>query len=119
MSFRKGTKSGLYLIFPNLIYKILSGQGKLILENKSIEPPSFGPTFKVLKKPPQGKTSRKKARSTSLGALYDTSAASASTSTPTKLAEIKVHLGRIETCQGVLLRRINRIIKYFHVEEND
>ncbi|KAM6553588.1 hypothetical protein CsatB_014350 [Cannabis sativa] len=78
VSLRKGKKPRLNLIFPHLIYKILSDQEELILENESIEMPAVGTTFKVPEKPPQGKSTKKKAQSASPG-VTDEPAASTST----------------------------------------
>uniref|UniRef100_A0A803PJZ9 RNase H type-1 domain-containing protein n=1 Tax=Cannabis sativa TaxID=3483 RepID=A0A803PJZ9_CANSA len=50
-SLQKGKKPRLNLIFPHLVYKILSYQNELILENESIEMSAVGPTFKVPEKP--------------------------------------------------------------------
>ena len=99
MSFIKGKKPKLNLVFPNLIYKILSAQRELILDNESIEPPNVGQTFKISEKPSQGKSSKKSGRSASPGVLDASPAATASTSAPAELAEINARLARMENSQ--------------------
>ncbi|KAM6548026.1 hypothetical protein CsatB_019702 [Cannabis sativa] len=113
VSFRKGKKPRLNLIFPHLIYKILSDQKELILENESIEMPAFGTTFKIPEKPPQGKIAQRKARSAS------PTAEPASTSAPTEMAEFNLRLGRVETSQALLLWRMDNIMKYFRSNDDE
>ncbi|KAM6592843.1 hypothetical protein CsatA_000546 [Cannabis sativa] len=119
VSHRKGKKPRLNLIFPHLIYKILSDQEELILENESIEMPAVGPTFKIPEKPPQGKAAQKKARSASPGLTNDPAAASASTSASTEMAEFNLRLGRMETSQALLLRKMDNIMKYFRPNDDE
>ncbi|KAM6567838.1 hypothetical protein CsatA_026966 [Cannabis sativa] len=119
VSLRKGKKPRLNLIFPHLIYKILSDQEELILENESIEMPAVGTTFKIPEKPPQGKAAQRKARSASPGLTNDPSAGSASTSAPTEMAEFNLRLGRMETSQALLLRKMDNIMKYFRPNDDE
>ncbi|KAM6548535.1 hypothetical protein CsatB_020211 [Cannabis sativa] len=119
VSLRKGKKPRLNLIFPHLIYKILSDQEELILENESIEMPAVGTTFKIPEKPPQGKAAQRKARSASPGLTNDPAAASASTSAPTEMAEFNLRLGRMETSQALLLRKMDSIMKYFRPNDDE
>ncbi|KAM6597511.1 hypothetical protein CsatA_008035 [Cannabis sativa] len=67
----------------------------------------------VPEKPPQGKTAQRKARSASPGITNDPVAASASTSAPTEMAEFNLRLGRMESSQALLLRKMESIMKYF------
>ncbi|KAM6571672.1 hypothetical protein CsatA_015752 [Cannabis sativa] len=110
---RKGKKPRLNLIFPHLIYKILSDQEELILENESIEMPAVGTTFKIPEKPPQGKTAQRKAR------FASPAAASASTSAPIEMAEFNLRLGTMETSQALLLWRMDNIMKYFRSNDDE
>ncbi|KAM6545480.1 hypothetical protein CsatB_026216 [Cannabis sativa] len=119
VSLRKGKKPRLNLIFPHLIYKILSDQEELILENESIEMPAVGTTFKIPEKPPQGKAAQRKARSASPGLTNDPAAGSASTSAPTEMAEFNLRLGRMETSQALLLRKMDSIMKYFRPNDDE
>ncbi|KAM6542073.1 hypothetical protein CsatB_006520 [Cannabis sativa] len=119
VSLRKGKKPRLNIIFPHLIYKILSDQEELILDNESIEMPAVRTTFKIPEKPPQGKAAQRKARSASPGLTNDPAAASASTSAPTEMAEFNLRLGRMETSQALLLRKMDNIIKYFRPNDNE
>ncbi|KAM6574826.1 hypothetical protein CsatA_023153 [Cannabis sativa] len=119
VSLRKGKKPRLNLIFPHLIYKILSDQEELILENESIEMPAVGPTFKIPEKPPQGKAAQRKARSASPGLTNDPAAASASTFAYTEMAEFNLRLGRMETSQALLLRKMDSIMKYFRPNDDE
>ncbi|KAM6600626.1 hypothetical protein CsatA_020235 [Cannabis sativa] len=119
VSLRKGKKPRLNLIFPHLIYKILSNQEELILENESIEMPAVGTTFKIPEKPPQGKAAQRKARSASPGLTNDPAAGSASTSAPTEMAEFNLRLGRMETSQALLLRKMDSIMKYFRPNDDE
>ncbi|KAM6569348.1 hypothetical protein CsatB_017333 [Cannabis sativa] len=109
----------LNLIFPHLIYKILSDQEELILENESIEMPAVGTTFKIPEKPPQGKATQRKARSASPGLTNDPAAGSASTSAPTEMAEFNLRLGKMETSQALLLRKMDSIMKYFRPNDDE
>ncbi|KAM6571172.1 hypothetical protein CsatA_015252 [Cannabis sativa] len=119
VSLRKGKKPRLNLIFPHLIYKILSDQEELILENESIEMPAVGTTFKIPEKPPQGKAAQRKARSASPGLTNDPADAFASTSAPTEMAEFNLRLGRMETSQALLLRKMDSIMKYFRPNDDE
>ncbi|KAM6562997.1 hypothetical protein CsatB_022995 [Cannabis sativa] len=119
VSLRKGKKPRLNLIFPHLFYKILSDQEELILENESIEMPAVGTTFKIPEKPPQGKSAQRKAPSASPGLTNDPAAGSASTSAPTEMAEFNLRLGRMETSQALLLRKMDSIMKYFRPNDDE
>ncbi|KAM6548123.1 hypothetical protein CsatB_019799 [Cannabis sativa] len=119
VSLRKGKKPRLNLIFPHLIYKILSDQEELILENESIEMPAVGTTFKIPEKPPQGKAAQRKARSASPRLTNDPAAGSASTSAPTEMAEFNLRLGRMETSQALLLWKMDSIMKYFRPNDDE
>ncbi|KAM6560012.1 hypothetical protein CsatA_029251 [Cannabis sativa] len=119
VSIRKGKKPRLNLIFPHLIYKILSDQEEFILENESIEMPAIGTTFKIPEKPPQGKAAQRKARSASPGITNDPAAASASTSAPTEMAEFNLRLVRMETSHALLLRKMDSIMKYFRPNDDE
>uniref|UniRef100_A0A803QRP2 Uncharacterized protein n=1 Tax=Cannabis sativa TaxID=3483 RepID=A0A803QRP2_CANSA len=118
VSLRKSKKLRSNLIFPHLIYKILSNQKELILENESIETSIVGTTFKVPEKSPQGKSAKKKARFASLSATDEPAAPSSSTSAPTELAEFNLCLGRMETSQALLLKRMDIIMKFFHSNDD-
>ncbi|KAM6543397.1 hypothetical protein CsatB_007844 [Cannabis sativa] len=45
VSFRRGKKPTFKLVFPNLIYKVLSSQKNVAQEHETLEPPITGPTF--------------------------------------------------------------------------
>uniref|UniRef100_A0A803P496 Uncharacterized protein n=1 Tax=Cannabis sativa TaxID=3483 RepID=A0A803P496_CANSA len=90
---------------------------ELILENETIEILAVGTTFNVPEKPPQGKSTKKKARSASPGAVDEHAATSTSTYALTEMIEFNLHLGRMETSQALLLRRMNNIMKFF--QSND
>ncbi|KAM6579849.1 hypothetical protein CsatA_003623 [Cannabis sativa] len=81
--------------------------------------PAVGPTFKIPEKPPQGKAAQRKARSASPGLTNDPAAASASTSAPTEMAEFNLRLGRMETSQALLLRKMDSIMKYFRPNDDE
>ncbi|KAM6544010.1 hypothetical protein CsatB_008457 [Cannabis sativa] len=98
---------------------ILSYQEELILENESIEMPAVRTTFKIPEKPPQGKAAQRKARSASPGLTNDPAVASASTSAPTEMVEFNLRLGRMETSQALLLRKMDSIMKYFRPNDDE
>ncbi|KAM6542905.1 hypothetical protein CsatB_007352 [Cannabis sativa] len=68
---------------------------ELILENESIEMPSVRTTFKVPEKHPQGKSAKKKARSASPVITDEPTAAFASTSAPTEMAEFNLPFSQL------------------------
>ncbi|KAM6580080.1 hypothetical protein CsatA_003854 [Cannabis sativa] len=45
VSFRRGKKPTFKLVFPNLIYKVLSSQKNVAQSHETLEPPISGPTF--------------------------------------------------------------------------
>ncbi|KAM6541968.1 hypothetical protein CsatB_006415 [Cannabis sativa] len=45
VSFRRGKKPTFKLVFPNLIYKVLSSQKNVAQAHETLEPPITGPTF--------------------------------------------------------------------------
>ncbi|XP_060959347.1 uncharacterized protein LOC133030574 [Cannabis sativa] len=69
--------------------------------------------------PPQGKVAQRKARFASPGITNDLAAASASTSAPTEMAEFSLRLGRMETSQALLLRKMDSIMKYFRPNDDE
>ena len=114
MSFRKGKKPKLNLIFPHLIYKIISAQHDLMLENESLETASRGQTFRVLDRSSLAKGSKKGGKLETTVDQDPSPAATSSSSAASDIAVLTARLSRMEIGQGHILKKLESISEHLH-----
>ena len=114
MSFRKGKKPKLNLVFPHLIYKVISAQHDLMLENESLETASRGQTFRVLDRSSLAKGSKKGGKLETTEDQDPSPAAASSSSAASDIAVLTARLSRMEIGQGHILKKLETISEHLH-----
>ena len=109
MSFRRGKKPKQNLIFPHLIYKIISTQHELMLDNEALEGPSRGLTFKIIERTSSSKGSKKGGKLDNSDDPDNSPAAASSHPVATEVAALTIRMSRLEIGQGQILRKLEVI----------
>lgn len=114
MTFRKGKNLKLNLIFPHLIYKIVSAQHDLMLDNESMESPSRGLTFKILERSSLEKGSKKGGKMEFTDDQDPSPAAASSSSAASEIAVLIARQSRMEIGQGHIMKKLDSISEHLH-----
>ncbi|KAM6556812.1 hypothetical protein CsatB_003831 [Cannabis sativa] len=112
VSFRRGKKPTFKLVFPNLIYKVLSSEKNVAQSHETLEPPITGPTFQPSEYFDGVFQKRPKAGAAAAGA--------SSGSTAAELLEVKSELQNVYTrleamadVQHSMSRQLSSLIKLY------